>query len=350
VAESLRIGMTSYYLPSGSKIGVGYQVHALANALVDRGHEVEVHSVCPPSRGARYRTVQHRVDGSMRTFRWAGRVRQVGWDGYDVLHAHGDDYWLWGPGIRRAPVHVRTLHGSCFEEALHISGGRERLRMVALGMTEVAASLVADRTVVVSPETRRWFPWVHEVVPNGVDLTRFRPGTPAECWDRPVVLMVGTWEGRKRGRLLAEAFERSVVPRIPDAELWMVAEDVPQPRPRWLRALGRVDDDELAHLYRQAWVFALPSSYEGFGIPYVEAMASGLPVVASRNPGARFVTDDGSAGLLVDDESLGRAMHRLLADPDERDRLRQSGLHRARHFDMATVVSRYEGLYRQAAR
>ena len=102
----------------------------------------------------------------MRTFRFATHLRRVDFSGYDVLHAHGDDYWMWR---HRVPSHVRTLHGSCFEEALTIRGAKEKLRMVALGLTEVLASVVADTTVVVSPKTRRWTPWVHEVVPNGVD-------------------------------------------------------------------------------------------------------------------------------------------------------------------------------------
>ena len=50
----LRVAMSSYYLPSGSKMGVGYQAHALANALVDRGHTVTVFSSCGHSEGARY--------------------------------------------------------------------------------------------------------------------------------------------------------------------------------------------------------------------------------------------------------------------------------------------------------
>ena len=121
--------MISYYLPSGSKIGVGHQVHQLANEMVDRGHEVEVFSECPPVDGARYGHARIELSGSLRTFRFAMALRRVDFDKYDVLHAHGDDYWLWR---RRARAHVRTLHGSCFEEALRIRGAIARLRMLAL--------------------------------------------------------------------------------------------------------------------------------------------------------------------------------------------------------------------------
>jgi len=146
----LRIAMISYYLPSGSKIGVGYQVHALANALVDRGHKVTVLSACGPSDGARYLTETVPLDGPNRTFKFALRLRHVDWARFDVLHAHGDDYWLWR---RRVPVHVRTFHGSCLTEARWIQGGRERLRMLLLGLSEVIASFVADETVAVSENT-----------------------------------------------------------------------------------------------------------------------------------------------------------------------------------------------------
>lgn len=93
--DPLRIAMVSYYLPSGSKIGVGYQVHALATALDDRGHEVTVFSACPPVPRARYapRLVQPR--GHLRTFRFATQLRRIDLSGFDVLHAHGDDYWMW---------------------------------------------------------------------------------------------------------------------------------------------------------------------------------------------------------------------------------------------------------------
>lgn len=341
MAEPMRIAMISYYLPSGSKIGVGYQVHELANALVDRGHTVDVFSECGASEGARYRTVTVRLSGHLRTFRFATALRRLDLSGYDVLHAHGDDYWMWR---RRVPAHVRTLHGSCFDEALRIRGAKERLRMVMLGLSEVLASVVADRTVVVSPETRRWTPWVHDVIPNGVDLSRFQP-QPALRAEHPTVLFVGTYGGRKRGSDLVQAFQRDVLPRHPQAELWMVSGDTPSGL-EGVRTLGRVDDATLTRLYQQAWAFCLPSSYEGFGIPYAEAMASGLPVVATPNVGARYITREGEDGVLVELDRLGPALADLLDDAGRREALSAAGLRRVRDFSLDSVVDRYEDLYR----
>lgn len=337
----LRIAMISNYLPSDSKMGVGYQAHELATELVDRGHEVVMFSPSVPVEGARYGHRAVPLAGSLRTFRFALALRRQDFSGFDVIHAHGDDYWLWR---RRAPMHVRTMHGSCFEEALRITGAKERLRMLVLGVTEVLASVVADRTVLVSPQTRRWLPWVRGVIPNGVDLARF--AAPVARADRPTVLFVGTWGSRKRGAMLAEAFVREVVPRVPTAELRMVTRDAPSVLPDGVVALGRLTDEELAREYGRAWAFCLPSSYEGFGIPYAEAMAAGVPVVATPNPGARFVTDDGRAGILVEPQLLGAALADLLLDDERRAALAEAGRRRAGVFDLDRVVDAYERVYR----
>lgn len=348
----LRIAMISYYLPSESKIGVGHQVHALANELVRRGHSVDVFSPCGPVDGALYGHVHVPLSGSLRTFRFAFEMRRRDLSSYDVLHAHGEDYWMWR---RRVPMHVRTLHGSCFEEALRIRGAKERARMVLLGFTEVLASIVADRTVLISPQTRRWTPWVSTVIPNGVDLARFSGGAPGEPvrsakWADPTVLFVGTWHGRKRGAELAALFAREVRPRVPGARLRMVAQDTPADLPEGVVALGRLTDDELAEEYRKAWAFCLPSTYEGFGIPYAEAMAAGIPVVSTPNVGARFVTDEGRFGVLAELDELGARLVDVLADATERERLAEAARRRAVEFDLGRVASDYERLYRSRAR
>jgi phosphatidyl-myo-inositol alpha-mannosyltransferase len=339
----LRIAMISYYLPSGSKIGVGYQVHELATELVRRGHSVDVYSECPPVEGAVYGHYRVHLSGPMRTFRFASQLRRIDFSAYDVLHAHGDDYWMWR---RRVPVHVRTLHGSCFEEALTVRGAKEKLRMAALGCSEVLASLVADTTVVVSPATRRWVPWVDRVIPNGVDTNRFHPDATSRA-DRPTVLFVGTWHGRKRGEALASAFLCHVRPALPDAELLMVTQDAPSDPGPGIRVLGRLDDAALADAYRCAWLFCLPSKYEGFGIPYAEALACGTPVVATPNLGARYVLDDGRIGVLVDLPDLGPALAELLTDRKRLAELGAAGAARSRRFALTRVVDQYEDLYDQ---
>lgn len=339
----LRIAMISYYLPSESKIGVGYQVHALANELARRGHHVDVFSPCAPVEGARYGHVHVPLTGANRTFQFGFAMRRRDLSSYDVLHAHGEDYWMWR---RRVPLHVRTLHGSCFEEALRIRGVREKARMVLLGFTEVLASLVADRTVLISPQTRRWTPWVKTVIPNGVDTALFAPRADVAKTAEPTVLFVGTWGGRKRGAELAAAFARDVRAKLPDAQLRMVTQDAPDELPDGVVALGRLTDDELADEYRRAWVFCLPSSYEGFGIPYAEAMAAGLPVVATPNVGARFVTDDARYGVLPPLKAVGEVLLDVLRDDLWRDELGEASLRRSADFALDRVVDRYERLYR----
>jgi glycosyltransferase involved in cell wall biosynthesis len=336
--------MTSYYLPSESKIGVGYQAHGLANALVRRGHHVTMFSPCVESGGAEYEHVHVPVRGPHRTFRWARRVAEVDASAFDALHAHGDIYYR----LRASGPQVLTVYGSCFAEAIHIHGARERLRMALLGLGEVVGSLVADRAIGISANTRRWYPWIRTMIPCGVSVERFRPSAARD--PEPTILFVGTYGGRKRGALLAERFAAEVKPVMPRAHLWMVCEDAPPGAVPGVEVLGRLDDDELADRYRRAWVLCLPSTYEGFGVPYIEALASGTPVVASPNPGAREVLHAGQYGLLVDDDDLGRALVALLANDARRADLSTRGVSRAAIYSWDVVAAHYEEVYRGVIR
>jgi glycosyltransferase involved in cell wall biosynthesis len=105
----------------------------------------------------------------------------------------------------------------------------------------------------------------------------------------------------------------------------------------------------MAELYRSAWVFCMPSTYEGFGLPYVEAIASGTPVVTSSNPGAEEILGGGRGGLIVPDAEIGQALLQLLTSESRRSELAAAGLERARYFSWDAAIDRLEVIYREVA-
>jgi glycosyltransferase involved in cell wall biosynthesis len=115
-----------------------------------------------------------------------------------------------------------------------------------------------------------------------------------------------------------------------------------------VRFLGYLPDETLAVLYRLAEVFVFPSLYEGFGLPPLEAMACGTPVVTSNVSSLPEVTGD--AAVLVDPyevESIAEGMERVLTNPALSAALRTKGVARAREFSWERSVARTRELYRE---
>jgi glycosyltransferase involved in cell wall biosynthesis len=213
--------------------------------------------------------------------------------------------------------------------------------MLGLAVCEYGSVYLCDVGVAVSENSRRYLPFVKNVIPNGVDLDRFYPD--AKKSSKPSVLFVGTLRGRKRGEALLRSFTETVIKQIPDAELWAVCdEEVSGPGVRWF---GRVPEDVLCELYRKAWVYCLPSTYEGFGIPYIEAMASGTAIVATPNCGALEVLKGGLLGLIVCEAELSRGILQVLQDEKMRTFLETSGIREVRRYHWGRVCSAYEDLY-----
>jgi glycosyltransferase involved in cell wall biosynthesis len=346
--ESIHIAVVQRFLPSRSRGGVGHFTHGLCNALTKRGHAVTVFSQDPAPEDALYEVVilsrTRSVAGYQSApFTFPFQVARQDFSGFDVIHAQGDDHLV---PKRSAPPIVRTMHGSALAEAIY-NGWRLRspkrffMHLYFYGC-ELIADLRADAVVVVSEDTGRYYPRLHRVIPNGVDIERFSQQR-GEKSKNPAILFVGELDSRKRGRLLLQVFRENVHPHIPNAELWLVCpENVEGDGVRWL---GPVDPQKLARLYREAWVFCLPSSYEGFGRPYVEAMAAGTPVVATPNPGAEEVLDHGKYGLIVPEARLGEALCALLTREEMRQDYSKRGSDRATMYSWDHVAERYEKVY-----
>ena len=179
------------------------------------------------------------------------------------------------------------------------------------------------------------------VIPNAVEDVFAPKGTSASG---EYVLTVGTLEPRKNLPRIAEATQRlGVELRVVGARGWG---DVAAGG-NGVRWLGRVPDEELAALYRGARVVAYPSLYEGFGIPVLEAMACGAPVVTSRG-GAMEELADGAAELVdpLDIAAIAAGSERAEA---RRDELVARGLERAREFSWPAVAAATVEVYREAA-
>ena len=208
----------------------------------------------------------------------------------------------------------------------------------------------AERVIAVSDFTKRELIDVLgvpeervRVVPNGVGQPFVADGDRAEG---EYVLAVGTVEPRKNLPRLAQATRAAGLElRVAGARGWgdvRVNGDGDG-----VRFLGFVPDEELAALYRGALCFTYPSLYEGFGIPVLEAMACGTPVVTSRGGATEEVAD--GAAVLVDPRDpadIAAGIERAIRDRSE---LVSCGLARARAFSWKAIADATVGVYREAA-
>ena len=205
------------------------------------------------------------------------------------------------------------------------------------------------------------------VVYNAIDeLFRIAPSDEAVArvreryrLDHGVVLYVGNIKPHKNLVRLIEAFDGLRRRGFDDLKLLIIGDEIAKlPALRravhshklhkHVRFLGYLPDDTLAILYRLAAVFVFPSLYEGFGLPPLEAMASGTPVVTSNVSSLPEVT--GGAAILVDPydvESIVDGIARVLSDPALSEELRAKGIARAREFSWERSVARTRELYQE---
>ncbi|MGB9631880.1 MAG: glycosyltransferase family 4 protein [Chloroflexaceae bacterium] len=232
----------------------------------------------------------------------------------------------------------------------------------------------AARILVVSEHTRREVIGLLGVAPERVVVTpnavreHFRPPDPAvlgafrarKGLPERFVLYVGTLEPRKNLTTLLEAYaevaKQQAAPLLVGGGKGWLYDAVFQRlealglRER-VRFVGYLDEEELPLWYAAATVFVFPSIYEGFGMPPLEAMACGTPVVASNTSSLPEVVGD--AGLTVspyDPAALAAAISRVLDDADLRQELRERGLRQARAFSWRVTAERTLAAYEAAAR
>jgi phosphatidylinositol alpha-mannosyltransferase len=220
--------------------------------------------------------------------------------------------------------------------------------------------------ITVSPAARdfvgEYFPADYRIIPNGIEYARFNtPRPPLQRFrdGRVNVLFVGRLEKRKGLRFLLRAWPL-VRERFPEVRLIVVGEGRPLEGYRrfatsqgWTERevffAGYVPAEELPRYYQAADIFCAPSTgQESFGIVLLEAMAAGVPIVASEIPGYRAVVTHGSEGLLVkptNPDVLAAALGNLVLNADLRASMGQAGMRKARTYDWRFVADQVLDYY-----
>ncbi|MBM3886177.1 MAG: glycosyltransferase family 4 protein [Gemmatimonadetes bacterium] len=180
------------------------------------------------------------------------------------------------------------------------------------------------------------------VIHQGVDLDAFTPGS--ESREPYLLYPANPWPHKNHHRLFeAFAILRS---RTPDLRLVLTGTGHdPALLPSGVETRGRVSTAELVALYQRAAALVFPSLYEGFGIPPLEAMATGCPVAASGTSAIPEIVGD--AAVLfdpMDPEAIADGVETLLANPEP---FVERGYARARSFSWAETAARHVALYRE---
>jgi phosphatidylinositol alpha-mannosyltransferase len=362
----VKIGLVSPYvypLPGG----VTEHVRYLYENLRKRGHDVRIitssHGLQRSSDGDVIRIGKGfsvPANGSVGTLTVSPRfVSQVGGvldrERFDLLHFHE-------PFVPFLSLVVLRQSTSVNIATFHAFGGFSPAYELGSRMVRPYARRLHGR-IAVSAAARhfidRYFPGDYKVIPNGVDVDRYRRAVPIARWQDGTrnILFVGRHEPRKGLVELLKAFRilrktgcecRLLIvgsgPQEREARRYVLTR-----RLQGVEFLGRVSDDEKAQLFKTADVYASPATgRESFGIVLLEAMAAGTPIVCSDIHGYKGVVRRGREGLLVPPrkpKALASAIGQLLADDELRAEMGRNGLERARDFSWERVTAKVDDYY-----
>ncbi len=276
-------------------------------------------------------------------------------------------WWLWGIRNAIAQTGAQIFHGTNFEvpylgsvpailtihdlspwrdKSWHDNAGRVRVRTPWLVRLRRARSIIAVSEAV-RHEIINHFHLAPELV-RAVPLAASPDFCPrsATAPEKPFFLFVGTLEPRKNVSGLIEAWRASRDQT--GADLILAgrnrADFAGIPEYEGLHLLGEVPDQLLPQLYSDALAFVYPTHYEGFGLPVLEAMQCGCPVITSRDPAVSEV----AAGAAIHTETaaeIAEAMCAVAADPDLRRTLSEAGLIRARSFSWTRTARETHAIY-----
>ena len=350
----------------GKRSGVGRCIEAVLGCMAEVDHPFEEFRVYTPAPIAE----EVVLPSCAKNVVLASPLPLAMWEQLTLLRAHGDKDLLFCPSyvipfFARCPTFL--IHHGSYE------GYPQAFSWWIRNKARAAYSLSAKRATVVCTVSEyskrdmvrfyRMRPEEIHVVPEGVDTRLFRPIPERERlaqWrvktfgsDTPHIVYVGKPVERRNLSSLIKAFGLLKREKGIPHKLLIVGADLPGTSPfrqvivseqltREAFVLGYVSHQEMPLVYNSADLFIYPSSYEGFGMPVLEAMACGTPVITLNN--TAFPEFAGGVAHLLDDAeiaTLKQGIDRVLSDPALRRQMSQDGPLRAAAYDWNLVTRRY---------
>jgi phosphatidylinositol alpha-mannosyltransferase len=354
--------------------GITEHVHHLASELRDRGHDVDILTTSfdpdkergDPEHVIRVgRSIKVPANKSQASIAFSPtitrQIKRVVREGdYDIVHVHGS---LAPTMPIFALLYSRSVNVATFHAAHESSRAYSIFRPLLQRAFDRIDGLIAVSEVA-RASMRKYFPGDYTIIPNGIDIDRFRPDQEPIPWMRDTarknILFVGRFDRRKGLNYMLAAMPR-ILNSVPDAHLVIIGGGPQEKAYRRqvegalesrIRFAGFVPPEDLPRYYSTCDVYVSPATGgESFGIVLLEAMASGVPVVASDISGYRTVMEDGVEGLFAppeDPNALADRTVELLLDPDRSARMGEAGRKKAETlYSWASVTERVEGFYLQ---
>jgi glycosyltransferase involved in cell wall biosynthesis len=342
-------------------LGIGNYIHGSLAGLVeaaDGKHEIVAFAPTSLKGPERIRAALAGIDVELRTWQLPfSHALRTAWSAlgrpaaervlgrFDVLHFSD---WMYPPqcgGVRATTIHdLVPLHHPEWvtprTKAMHTRKYRN---------TAATCDVVFVNSEFTGRDVTRTLgvPAERLLVGRPAAKEAFTPDGPAADLGAPYVLTVATLEPRKNLQALVDAHRLlggDMLLVVAGGEGWGDQPELAGPR---VRRLGFVSDAELARFYRGAAVAVYPSRFEGFGIPVLEAMASGCPIVVSSHPSLDEASGD--AAVRADPEDPAAIARAIEQAVNERERLAAAGLEHARRFSWRAVGETFLRGYERAA-
>ncbi|UWU25339.1 glycosyltransferase family 4 protein (plasmid) [Rhizobium sp. CB3060] len=351
--------------------GIGRYVLEMSRHLLSLGHQLYLYLPDTPNRD-----LEKELHGAkIRVSRFPGGIKRMIWaqTQLPLLAARDQLDVLWGPAHRlpffldKRIARVVTIHDLVWRDMSATMRWQTWLgdRWLMKPAISVADQVVADSEATANALKQQFrgcnnkitviYPGLTEIseLNSTKDLSQF-------CIDRPYILFVGTLEPRKNLHRLLQAYA-SLPESTKDRFLLVLAGgqgwrlgDLKQLITElgietFVRLTGYVSDADLAQLYRHARFLAMPSLYEGFGFPIIEANSWGVPALTSNTSSMPEVAGD--AGILVDPDnvqSIRDGLQRLATDDPLRARLVENSRANATRFNWQNSVLQLEAIFKKA--